>query len=194
MSDQPKIYRVFVAVKGTGKVLHAGEAELGARGIVSRFGTALCGVHTGLYPDFQDTRRTTCRRCKAKLNQLRKDHAEQVEPLGSDLQHPMIVDRDDLDLSELRAHCKTMHRRHLSDTMPRSNRDLAAWHARQHHKYHLDHIHRGLFVLVRQPSDHGRKPVGQIVRPLGNYTGQLAVTREELNAELRERIARRKTP
>lgn len=189
--SEPKIYRVFVAVKGTGRVLHAGEAELGSRGIVSRFGTALCGVHTGLYPDFQDTQRVTCRRCKARLARLREDQAKQFEvTAGSDLKHPLIVDRDELDLSELRAHCKAMHH----GPFPRSNMDLASWHARQHHRYHLAHIHRGLaWVLVRRPSDRGRAPIGQIVRQMGNYTGQGAVTREQLNAELRERLARRKT-
>lgn len=68
-----KIYRVFMAIGGTGQVLHAGEAEHGSRGIVARFGTALCGVHVSLYPDFQDVRRTTCRRCKAKLRRLQNE-------------------------------------------------------------------------------------------------------------------------
>ena len=109
---------------------------------------------------------------------------------GSSLRYPLIIDRDDLDLSELRAHCRGMHR----GPMPRSNVDLSAWHSMRHHRYAsgTGHTHRGPFVLVQRPSDHGRRPVGQLVWPLGHYTGQEPVTREQLNADFRARIAERR--
>jgi hypothetical protein len=47
-------------------------------------------------------------------------------------------------------------------------------------------------VFVRRPSDRGRDPVGQLVWPLGNYTGKDAITRAQMDADFRARMAERK--
>jgi hypothetical protein len=66
-----KIYRVFLSASGRRRnpVRHIGEAERGIRGMWSRFGTALCGVHTNSYPENGDmgkVENATCKRCLAK--------------------------------------------------------------------------------------------------------------------------------
>lgn len=100
---------------------------------------------------------------------------------GDSYASPLRLSRDDLDLSGLRAHCRSVHR----EAPRRSNLDLASWHARQHHRLHLSHYHRGPFTLITTPRNP--RGIGQIIRPLGNYTGQEMVTRAELAAGLRAR-------
>jgi hypothetical protein len=107
---------------------------------------------------------------------------------GRDPRWPLVLaSRDELDLSELRRHVNEVHAPHLLirggkrlRPVPRANRDLAPWHWGQHHRYHLGHVHEGLFVLVRD--DRG-STTGQIPRPLGWYTGQSAKDREQAAAE-----------
>ncbi len=106
---------------------------------------------------------------------------------GSDMRHPQVLNPGDLDLSGLRAHCRAMHS-HRGARFPRSNLDLAGWHFNEHWRYHVGHIHRGLWVLVR--SRRTGLTVGQIPRPLGWHTGQEPVTRAELDRQFRERMAR----
>ncbi len=110
------------------------------------------------------------------------------------MRHPQILGPDDLDLSGLREHCRAMHKsrplpgRRQGAGLPRSNADLAGWHWGQHWRYHLGHLHFGPWTLVR--SRHTGSTVGMITRPLGWWTGQDAVTREQLDAEFRERMRR----
>jgi hypothetical protein len=101
---------------------------------------------------------------------------------GQRYQQPLITTREQLamGLDELRAHVKAMHSGKFGQKIPRSNTDLAAWHANEHFRFHLGHIHRGPFVLVANARG---STVGVIARPLGNMTGELAVTREQLKAE-----------
>jgi hypothetical protein len=101
-----------------------------------------------------------------------------VNEPGWDHAHPQVLSsRDELDLSQLRRHVRAMHQAH---GIPRSNRDLAGWHARQHHRYYQGHIHGGPFTLIRNARG---STIGQIPRPLGWYTGQDAKTREQVRAE-----------
>lgn len=109
---------------------------------------------------------------------------------------PVLLAVTDLDLSVLRAHCRDHHasggQGNRGAGMPRSNRDLAAWHARQHGRHYLGHVHRDPpYVLFPR---RGGSTVGQIPRPLGWYTGLAPVTRAELRAELRTRLAARGRP
>jgi hypothetical protein len=118
----------------------------------------------------------TCGQCGARVT-LTAD-------AGQDPRQPLVLARDDLDLSGLRAHCREHHasaalrgQGRRGAGMPRSNRDLAAWHYRQHHRYGArGHRHGGPWVMVR---DVRGRTVGQIARPLGWYTGQDVVTAEE---------------
>jgi len=110
---------------------------------------------------------------------------------GSSLRTPLVVDRDDLDLSRLRAHCKAMHSRGWQGKpMPRSNRDLAAWHWNAHWRLNLSHTHRPAenggppWIMVR---DRYGRTVGQTPRPRGWYTGEAPLTREQAAAEFRRR-------
>jgi len=89
---------------------------------------------------------------------------------GSTYDTAMLVTRESLDLSGLRKHCKADHRVPVGRGWPRSNLDLAAVHARMHHRQHPSHTHGGLWVLILRPGS--RSTVGQIPRPLGWYTGQ----------------------
>jgi len=89
---------------------------------------------------------------------------------GSTYDTAMPVNRESLDLGGLRKHCKAEHRVPLGAGWPRANLDLAAVHARMHHRYRPSHTHGGLWVLITRP---GRSStVGQISRPMGWYTGQ----------------------
>lgn len=109
---------------------------------------------------------------------------------GQSIRQPLILgSRDELDLTGLRRHCREYHsgRRPAGRGMPRDNISLAGWHWSQHHRQHQDHHHFGPFVLIRNARG---STVGQIARPLGWYTGQDVVTREQLAAEWRERHPR----
>lgn len=100
---------------------------------------------------------------------------------------PDRVDRASLDLTGLRAHVRAGHALAAIRGIPRANLDLAAWHARQHHRSSaIPHVHRGRYVLIL--SRRG-SVTGQIPRPLGWYTGAGMVTRAELAAEWRARAA-----
>lgn len=106
-----------------------------------------------------------------------------AEP-GSTLRNPLVLYAADLDLSGLRAHCREEHR---APTYPRANLDLAGWHASQHHRYRPGHTHRDPpWVLIRHRTT-GRT-TGQLARPVGWYTGQGAVSREQGAAELPGRL------
>lgn len=108
-------------------------------------------------------------------------------------EHPELISRDDLDLSQLRRHVREQHAHQAARGIPRANRDLASWHATQHHRFRPDsHIHRGPLVLIKD--GHGRRPVGVTPAPLGWFTGQEAVSRAQVNAEARQRLAARKHP
>lgn len=101
---------------------------------------------------------------------------------------PQVLDRDEVDLSVIREHWRTAHRGSVRRT-PRANTDLSAAHAREHHHHGmLDHSHRGPHVLIRR---QGRPPVGQIPRPLGWYTGQDVLSREDARAELAAKLRAR---
>jgi hypothetical protein len=102
---------------------------------------------------------------------------------------PQIIDASELDLSALRAHCREMHAPRSGDRHPRANKDLASWHWHRHFRYPggIQHLHRGTATLIR--SD-GYVPAGQFAGPLGWFTGQDAITREQLRDELRARMAR----
>lgn len=109
-----------------------------------------------------------------------------AHPDGS-YSYPLILAREDLDLSGLRAHCRAHHAR-PGRTLPRSNADLAGWHAAQHHRYGAGHKHPDPpFVMIRLP---GSGTFGQNPRPAGWYTGAGAVT----PAQLRERWLDRHPP
>jgi hypothetical protein len=103
---------------------------------------------------------------------------------GQSPRQPLILARDDLDLTELRAHCREHHaaaairgQGNRGAGMPRSNADLAAWHFRQHHRYGTrKHRHGGPWMMVR---DAQGSTTGQTPRPLGWYTGQDVVTAEQ---------------
>ena len=97
---------------------------------------------------------------------------------------PDLLDRSDLDLSRLRRHCREMHR----EAPRRSNLDLASWHVRMHHQYYTGHRHEGPYTLVRDR--RGRRPAGVTPVPLGTYTGQDAVTREQDHAAFQARVRR----
>ena len=105
---------------------------------------------------------------------------------GSSPRSPLVLDRDELDLTELRRHCRVYHQNRRPDRrhgtrLPRSNADLAGWHWNQHHRYGIrSHSHRGPFVMVR---DRYGRTVGQIARPRGWYTGEQVITREQQRAE-----------
>jgi hypothetical protein len=131
------------------------------------------------YPPTLPTMGVTCRHCGAKAT-LEAD-------AGQSHRQPLIIDRDELDLSDIRRHVREMHRPAFGEKIPRSNRDLAAWHGSKHHRLHLGHIHKGLFVLIRNA--HG-STVGQIPRQIGNFQGTAPVTREELREAFLERHAR----
>jgi hypothetical protein len=93
---------------------------------------------------------------------------------GSTYASAMLVSREDLDLSELRRHCKAEHHVPLTG-WPRSNLDLAAAHARMHHRYRPAHTHGGPWALITRPGrgiTAGQSTIGQIPRPLGWYTGR----------------------
>jgi hypothetical protein len=94
--------------------------------------------------------------------------------------------RDEIDTSAVRAHCREAH--HAS-RLPRANVDVATWHAHQHHRYSssLSHIHRGLWVQIIRPGNP--RGAGQVTRPLGWYTGQDAVSREQLREEWQAKLA-----
>jgi hypothetical protein len=113
-----------------------------------------------------------------------------MTPAGT-YQDPELIDRGDLDLSQLRRHVREQHAHQAARGIPRANRDLASWHAGQHHRFRPDsHIHRGPLVLIKDRD--GRRPVGVSPAPLGWFTGQETVSREQVNAEARERIAARR--
>jgi hypothetical protein len=98
---------------------------------------------------------------------------------GQNPRQPLILARDDLDLTQLRAHCREHHATGASRRrMPRSNRDLAGWHFREHWRYGSSrkHRHRGPWMMVR---DAQGRTTGQTPRPLGWYTGQDVVTAEQ---------------
>lgn len=98
---------------------------------------------------------------------------------GKSYASPLRLARDEVDVSGVRAHCREHHR---SLTLPRKNTDVAAWHAGQHHRYHLSHVHEGPWVVITRPGNpHG---TGQIARPMGWYTGQEMVSREDLKNRL----------
>lgn len=98
---------------------------------------------------------------------------------------PLLLDWSELNLSGLRAHCREQHG---SPHYPRANLDLASWHARQHHQYgSRSHVHREPYVLLRDSRE--RRPAISQPRPLGWYTGQNDIPRDQLSAELRARLA-----
>jgi hypothetical protein len=96
-----------------------------------------------------------------------------------DYNDPQLLDRSDLDLTQLRRHWQEHHRYAATKRggTPRSNLDLASAHAREHWRLHVSHRHTGLLTLIRDL--RGRKPVGVAPRPEGWFTGKGAVTREE---------------
>ena len=116
-----------------------------------------------------------------------------AEP-GSSPRNPQTIDPSGLDLSGLRAHCREQHTHAANRSnggLPRANLDLAAWHARQHHRYRPRHGHYDPpWVLVR--SRHTGRTTGQTPRPIGWYTGQDAKSREQVRAEFVARMAARK--
>jgi len=122
----------------------------------------------------------TCRHCGAKAT-LDAD-------AGQDMRQPLVIDRDQLDLSELNAHIREHHHDGKSNirgrSAPYSLAQRAGWHASQHHRSHHSHHHFGPFALVRRPGERHR-PVGQIVRPLGWWTGQDVKTDQQLKDEWR---------
>lgn len=127
------------------------------------------------YAPASEQMNVTCGRCGGKVT-LDAD-------VGQSITQPLVLDgRDELDLSQLRAHCREYHsgRRPAGRGMPRDNISLAGWHWSQHHRLHQNHHHFGPFVLVRNAR---RSTVGQIARPLGWYTGQEVKTRKQLDAE-----------
>lgn len=101
---------------------------------------------------------------------------------------PLRIDRDLLDLSQLRAHIAEWHRNSATLGVPRSNVHKAGWHAGQHQRYRCTHTHEGPFTLVLRT---GRGPSVMQPHPLGWFTGQQPVTREELNRRMRDRISGR---
>jgi hypothetical protein len=103
---------------------------------------------------------------------------------GSSYTRALVLGREELDLSALRAHC----REHHGEAPKRANLDLAAWHAGRHHRYTSahGHIHGGPIVLIRGSRGH---TTGQIARPLGWYTGQDMKTRAEVRDEWRARMS-----
>jgi hypothetical protein len=105
-------------------------------------------------------------------------------------QDPQLISRDDLDLSGLRRHVRGDHAHAAAGGIPRANRDLARWHAAQHRRRHLEHIHRGPYTVILDA--RGRRPVTQEPRPLGWFTGQEPVTRAQADAEARELATRRR--
>jgi hypothetical protein len=99
---------------------------------------------------------------------------------------PDVLDRDELDLSHIRAHIRAGHRHAALKGIPRANRDLVPWHAEQHHRYGSHgHHHRGRFTVLL--GRDGRVPVAKQPRPLGWFTGQESVSREQAAAEFRQR-------
>lgn len=110
---------------------------------------------------------------------------------GSSYQAALILDRADLDLTQLRAHCREYHSHHgparrRGGGFPRSNADLAGWHWTQHHRYRpRSHTHRGPWAMVR---DRWGRTTGQIARPLGWFTGQDVFTAEQQREEFRQRV------
>jgi hypothetical protein len=110
---------------------------------------------------------------------------------GRDLRHPQVINRDDLDLAGLRAHIKAMHRVHPGGgrrrgggPVPRANLLAAGWHWAQHFCMTLSHRHEGPWTVVR---DARGRTVGALPRPLGCWTGQEPVTREQDAAAWRAR-------
>jgi len=99
-----------------------------------------------------------------------------------DYNDPQLLDRSDLDLSQLRRHVREMHPA-FRRGIPRSNIDLASWHSREHHRLYCSHRHLGLLTMIWDRA--GRKPVAVTPRPEGNFTGKDAVTREQDAAEWR---------
>lgn len=97
------------------------------------------------------------------------------------------VRAEELDLSAMRAHCRDNHKFRTGEKVPRSNMDLAAWHARQHWRYgsSLAHIHRGPLTYVLR---NRTSTTGQIARPLGWFTGDGVVTRAQLREEFHARL------
>jgi hypothetical protein len=101
---------------------------------------------------------------------------------GSSFKHPLEVTPADLDLSALRVHVKAMH---AGQTVrgrkpPRSNADLCTWHWEIHYRLHLGHIHEGPWIrMVRDR--HGRRSPIVTIKPRGYWTGELPVTRAELD-------------
>jgi hypothetical protein len=69
MSTQPE-YRVFYASatrSGRRQPRHIGEAEMGKRGMQTKFGTAGCGVHIQWFPESGEQGKienATCPRCR----------------------------------------------------------------------------------------------------------------------------------
>jgi hypothetical protein len=104
-----------------------------------------------------------------------------TEP-GESYGNPLRVARTDIDVSAVRAHCREHHR---PVSLPRSNLDVAAWHAAQHHRYTsaIRHVHRGPWTIVTRPGNP--RGVGYRAHPMGWYTGQDMVTKAELDAEFR---------
>lgn len=116
------------------------------------------------YPPSAPAMNVTCGGCGTRVT-LEAD-------AGQNIRQPLVLDRSDLDVSKLRAHVREHHAHaDAKGGLPRSNADLAAWHSREHHRYRTSHFHGGPFVLVRRDGER-RRPAGQIVKPLGDFTGQ----------------------
>jgi hypothetical protein len=91
---------------------------------------------------------------------------------------------DPQDLSELRRHLREMHSPATGKGVPRRNADASWWHASQHQRYGTSHLHSDSeLVLVT-----GRTNL-TVERFLGWYTGQGAVTRQELSRRFSERTS-----
>lgn len=134
------------------------------------------GVLRGLTPGLP-IMNVTCGQCGASVT-LAAD-------AGQSTRQPLIIDRDEVDVSKIRAHCKELHGYAATLHLPRSNADASAWHTRQHHRFRIaGHVHLGPWVLVR--SSRGIT-TGQLARPLGWYTGQDVKTSAQLEAEWQER-------
>ena len=110
-----------------------------------------------------------------------------AEYITGTYQNPDLVSRLDLDLSQLRKHFRAMHGMRQGRKEPLRLLDLMAEHDRQHHRYRpRSHIHGGPYTIVR--TRDGRRPAAVIPRPLGWFTGQDAITREEQRLRFLARV------
>lgn len=102
---------------------------------------------------------------------------------GQSTRQPLIISRDEVDVSKIRAHCKELHGYAATLHLPRSNADASAWHASQHHRFRIaGHVHLGPWVVMRNA-----RGIADLARPLGWYTGQDVKTSAQLEAEWQER-------